>query len=155
MTIIQFAIALMAMLVFLSLVSLLIGSVIWIDRVSNNNTQQVRYQQQVNNNTREDLRKKKEEIEKAKFAALSEEQQRELLTQYYLQKISAGLRNECSVAESTVSISQNTETAYSYEQEDEKTDTEIANERMKGYFGYEYGDYFEGFQMNEETEAFA
>ncbi len=150
MTIIQFTIALIAMFVFLALVSLLIGGVIWIDRVSTSNAQQVRIQQQVNAFTREDLRRKKDEAEKAKFAALSEEQQREVLTQYYLQKISANLRNEYSV-----SMSQYTETVPPYEQEDEKTDTEIAIERMKGFFGYEYGDFFEGFQVNEETEAFA
>lgn len=105
--------------------------------------QRKRYEISVN----QQIQREKDE-RKAKFDSLPREQKLEILTQKYLSMFSY-----CGVDDRAVFTDNNedTEEDTSWDEDEYNIGAKI-NKTQKGYFGFEYNEFFEGFAPNEETE---
>lgn len=142
MTFKYFFVYLIIMMVVLVMITILVLAAIWINSISPQAGKQP--YQPTYDPAREETRKNNT-VKDAQFDTLSKEQKLEYLTQKYLTLLTVDMNNECltSIAD-TSATSQDTDSE-SYEGERDAAG-------LKRSWGYEYGNYFEGFSMNETTE---
>lgn len=89
----------------------------------------------------------KQAKDKAEFAALPKEKQFEILTQKYLTLLCSDYAFNSHIAEPAHIDFHNDDNG------EENIDAAVTiNNRLKGFFGFEYNEFFEGFAMNEETD---
>lgn len=139
--------------IFIPTIIILLGVCIFyiavtrLDRMREQQERQRRVYEIANAQIRNQQKQKTEDKKKTEFDALPYEEKLEILTQKYLtiSPLFDGFDNV------PAPIQETTQEEPEWDEEEYNIGIKM-NRLLKGYFGFEYNEFFEGFSPNEETE---